>query len=130
MAREKPEYKFRVNNEAHSIEIQQALFNAGFGWGNPTDNGYTIMIHTRAPFLFADRNDATITYVDSSGYFHSHDAKEAFLLHPRQRKFLNRLITLDRKVKFALENGFYLIEDREHLNKLLKKYKAIEPARV
>jgi hypothetical protein len=88
------------------------------------------MIHTLEPFLFADLNDATITYVDSSGYFNSYDAKESFLLHPNQKKFLSRLITTDSKVKFALENGFYLIEDREHLNKLLKKYKTIEPSRV
>ena len=126
----KPEYKFRVKNEAHSIEIQQILFNAGFGWGPTNSSTYTTIIHTHEPYLFADLRDATITYVDNIMYFESHDVKEAFLLHPRQRKFLNRLITLDRKVKFALENGFYLLTDREYLNKLLKKYKAIEPSTV
>jgi len=125
-----PEYKFRVKNEAHSIEIQQVLFKAGFGWGPVFSSTYNTMIHTHEPFLFAEVRDATITYVDNQMYFNSHDAKESFLLHPNQRKFLSRLITIDSKVKFALENGFYLNEDREHLNKLLKKYKAIEPSKV
>lgn len=63
--------KFKVNDEQHSKEIQDALFAMGYVW-----NGSKEYYATKAISLFADIS-GTITYDDSgSNYFDKHTYKE------------------------------------------------------
>lgn len=52
--------KFRVKDEQHSKEIQEALFAAGYGWGGRKT---TAVENEEKPFLYAEK-DGYILYSD------------------------------------------------------------------
>lgn len=72
--------KFRVKDEQHSKEIQEALFAAGYGWGGKMT---TTIENEDASFLYAEK-DGYLLYSNeysSDGFFDNEPHEETVLFN-------------------------------------------------
>lgn len=69
--------KFRVRDEEHSKEIQEALFKEGYTWYP----GSMRVQYTDEPFLYASSKYNDVTRDNSSTYFKNSGAKEMFVVN-------------------------------------------------
>lgn len=63
--------KFKVESPAHSLEIQKALYAAGYEW-----RASKMGEHTEAAYLYANDESMKITRGDLQHVFDSHDSEE------------------------------------------------------
>lgn len=66
--------KFRVENEEHSRQIQEALFELGYSW----HGGVTSTQYTHNKFLFADANGG-VRRSNNEGHFRTKDVPECYI---------------------------------------------------
>ena len=66
--------KFRVDNEEHSRQIQEALFDLGYRWYG----GVSSVQYTHNKFLFAEK-EGDILRTDNSGTFLSKEIPECYI---------------------------------------------------
>ena len=68
--------KFRVRDAAHSVQIQNHLFELGYRWGSSPSHAEPK--YTEMPFLYANA-DGTIAHSVSEGYFEKDENVECEL---------------------------------------------------
>lgn len=67
--------KFRVNSPEHSEQIQEKLFEMGYGWNRHSKD----FRHQHADFLFADEAGQVTFEGSDTEYFENHNLKECIL---------------------------------------------------
>jgi hypothetical protein len=71
--------KFRIRDEQHSKDIQEALFKEGYVWGCDDFDGSPM--HTEKGFLTAYPMWMKVYYLETEGCFIDHSNPEHFLLY-------------------------------------------------
>lgn len=66
--------KFRVNNEEHSRQVQEKLFEMGYRWWGAGPN----VSHTGDPFIYT-RKDGLLSAGNSESFFREHENTECYL---------------------------------------------------
>ena len=121
------EYRFETKDVDDSIKHQLHFFNLGYEWANLTDINGDGTKYTDKKYLYLFPDTKRLMFSDKL----SGDPKEieCKLLHPKQMKFINKLISNGINEPYILDIeklGYYEVNDADKLNKLIKTYKLIE----
>lgn len=114
-------YRFEIKDIDDSIKHQQHFFKLGYEWAG--GNNSTMYTDKKYLYLIPDTN--RIMFSDEL----KGDSKEieCKLLHPKQRKFIHKLIShYDINALYILDIdklGFYQVNDACKLNKLIQTFK-------
>lgn len=109
------EMKFRVRDSVHSAEIQQALFKAGYMWGN---HGCSLSFLDCSNFLYTYSN-GYITYSrnDDNGKFFNEHRNEEYL-YIEGKGFIKKAYYIEPKPPINLRPRY--VVEAERLTEVLE----------